>query len=135
LFSNLDLLSGKQKERPLFYKSTSFNDGANSINLGNGVELMKQGGVIKIGNQSAKVNQFIVTQYGAKGVLHKNVQKLDPKANIFVIFMKNYNQFLVLDKRLFNSLYVQLFVLEDYNKELFEPVIMTPLAKVYKLKK
>ncbi|MEA1915999.1 MAG: STT3 domain-containing protein, partial [Campylobacterota bacterium] len=48
LFSNLDLLSGKQKERPLFYKSTSFNDGATSINLGNGVELMKQGGVIKI---------------------------------------------------------------------------------------
>jgi undecaprenyl-diphosphooligosaccharide--protein glycosyltransferase len=31
-------------------------------------------------------------------------------------------------------LYFQLFVLENYDKELFEPTILTPLAKIYKLK-
>ncbi|NOQ29863.1 MAG: peptide transporter [Helicobacteraceae bacterium] len=135
LFSNLDLLSGKAKKRPLFFKSTSFNDNGVSINLGNGIEILKQGGKIKIGNQETQMNKFVVTEYDAKGVLHKNVQTINPSSPVSVIFMKNYNQFLVLDKRLYNSLYIQLFVLENYDKELFEPVIMTPLAKVYKLKK
>ena len=48
--------------------------------------------------------------------------------------MSNYRQFLVVENSVYNSLYFQLFVLEDYDKELFEPTILTPLAKVYKLK-
>jgi len=51
-----------------------------------------------------------------------------------VIFMKNYNTFLVLDSEVFNSTYIQMFVLENYDKKLFEPVILNPQAKVYKLK-
>jgi hypothetical protein len=49
--------------------------------------------------------------------------------------MKNYHQILVLDKRMYNSTFVQMFVLEKYDKDLFEPVIMTPLVKVFKLKR
>jgi len=134
LFSNLNLLSGEQKQQPLFFISTSFKDTANSIKLGRGVEIMKQGGIIKIGSKTTNINQLVATEYDAKGILHKTIQNIDPNASIFVIFMKNYNQFLVLDKRLYNSLYIQLFVLENEDKELFEPVILSPLAKVYKLK-
>ncbi|MDF1875193.1 peptide transporter [Sulfurimonas sp. SAG-AH-194-I05] len=134
LFSNLDLLTGKQKKRPLFFVSKSFTEDTTSIKLGNGVQVMKQGGKIKIGNQLVNLNQFIVTEYDSKGVLHKNIQNIDPTSQVFVIFMKNYNQFLVLDRRLYNSLFIQLFVLENANKDLFEPVILSPLAKVYKLK-
>ncbi|WP_455756633.1 STT3 domain-containing protein [Sulfurimonas sp.] len=135
LFSNLDLLTGKQKQQPLFFVAKSFNETATSINLGNGIEILKQGGKIKTGNQLANINQFIITEYDEKGILHKNIQQADPNSPIFVIFMKNYNQFLVLDKRLYNSLYIQLFVLENADKDLFEPIILSPLAKVYKLKK
>ena len=134
LFSNLDLLSGKAKQRPMFFKSSPFKEDEKSIKLRNGIEILKQGAKIKIGNQVMQMNQFVVTQYDGKGVLHKNIQKMNPSSPIFVIFMKNYNQFLILDKRLFNSLYIQLFVLENADKELFEPVILSPLAKVYKLK-
>jgi dolichyl-diphosphooligosaccharide--protein glycosyltransferase/undecaprenyl-diphosphooligosaccharide--protein glycosyltransferase len=48
--------------------------------------------------------------------------------------MSNYNTFLVLDEKTYNSLYIQLMVLEEYDKMLFEEVILTPQAKVYKLK-
>ena len=48
--------------------------------------------------------------------------------------MPNYRQFLVVDDSVYNSTYIQLFVFENYDKNLFEPVIMTPLAKIYKLK-
>jgi len=48
--------------------------------------------------------------------------------------MKSYNRFLVLDKKMFNSTYIQLYVLENYDKDLYEPIILSPFAKVYKLK-
>ena len=48
--------------------------------------------------------------------------------------MQNYGQFLVVDEKTYNSTYFQLFVLESYDKSLFEPTILTPLVKVYKLK-
>jgi len=134
MFSNLDLISGTQYRKPLFYKSSSVQDTGKSLNLGNGVEVLKQGGQVKFGNQTVNINQFVATEYDTKGVLHKHVQTIDPGSPIYVIFMKNYNQFLVLDKRLFESMYIQLFVLENYDKDLYEPVIMSPLAKVYKLK-
>ena len=62
------------------------------------------------------------------------IQNINPNANLNVIFMKNYHQFLVVDNKTYSSTYFQLFVLENYDKSLFEPVILTPLTKVYKLK-
>ena len=59
---------------------------------------------------------------------------MDKNSPINVIYMKSYNKFLVLDKKMFNSLYIQLFVLENYDNKLFEPVILNPLSKIYKLK-
>lgn len=69
-----------------------------------------------------------------KGVLRKNVQTVDRNSNISVIYMKNYHKFLVVDAKTLNSTYIQLFVLENYNKSLFEPVVLDPQVKVYKLK-
>ena len=48
--------------------------------------------------------------------------------------MQNYGQFLLVEDSVYNSTYFQLFVLENYDKSLFEPIILTPLAKVYKLR-
>ena len=36
---------------------------------------------------------------------------------------------------MFNSTAIQLFVMEEYDKELFEPVIIRPEAKIYRLKR
>ena len=134
MFSNLDLVSGKQGLRPFFYVSKSFNDTGSTINLGNNIVLHKQGGKLQIGNQTVPLKNFAVTEYDTKGILQKKIQKLNPNAKVSVIYMKNYNQFLVLDNRMYESTYIQLFALENYDKDLFEPVILSPLAKVYKLK-
>jgi len=67
---------------------------------------------------------FVDTQ---KELLHKD-------ANISIIFMRSYNTFLMLDNDMLNSLYIQLFVFENYNKKLFTPVILNLIAKVFKLK-
>jgi dolichyl-diphosphooligosaccharide--protein glycosyltransferase/undecaprenyl-diphosphooligosaccharide--protein glycosyltransferase len=48
--------------------------------------------------------------------------------------MRSYNTILVLDRDMFNSTYIQLFVFENYDKNLFEPVVLEPNAKIFKLK-
>jgi len=55
-------------------------------------------------------------------------------ANFYIVYMKSYNTFLVLDEAMLNSTYIQLFVFENYDKSLFEPVILDPSSKVFKLK-
>ena len=48
--------------------------------------------------------------------------------------MASYGTILIVDDKTYDSLYIQLMVLENYDPDLFEPVILTPYAKVYKLK-
>ena len=134
LFSNIDLMTGMKYNRPLFYISHRFKDDGKNIDLGNHIKILKTKGMVQLGNKKVRINHFAVTYYNRKGKLEKKVQTIDPNSPINIIYMKNYHQFLVLDNRLYNSTYIQLFVLEDYDKELFKPVILTPLAKVYKLK-
>jgi dolichyl-diphosphooligosaccharide--protein glycosyltransferase/undecaprenyl-diphosphooligosaccharide--protein glycosyltransferase len=134
LFSNLDLMTGKKKAAPFFYQSKRFKDSGNVINLGNGIKIIKNKGQIQIGRQVLPINNFAVTAYDNRGILRKQVQTINRTSPISVIYMKSYNTFLVLDKKMYDSLFIQLFVLENYDKNLFEPIILNPLAKVYKLK-
>lgn len=134
LFSNLDLTTGAKKTRPLFFLSRNFQETKQGLNLGSGVRLHNSRGQVQIGKDFININNFIVTEYDKSGVLRKSIQTIDSSSSIHVIFMKNYNTFLVLDNNMFNSTYIQLFALENYNKELFEPVSLNPLVKVYKLK-
>jgi len=133
-FSNIDLMNGEQKTKPFLFTSKNFKDLGNIVDLGRNVKILKDQGVIQIGNQQTKINNFIITQYDQKGVLQKQLQQGDPNAPVHVIYMKNYNQFVVVDTQLLNSVFIQLFVLENHNGEFFEPVILNPWTKVYKLK-
>jgi len=134
LFSNIDLMSGKQAKQPFFYLTRNIEDRGSKIQLGNNIFLDKKTFNLTLGNQTISIRRFVQTGYTKDLKLHKNVQFLDKTSNMNVIYMSNYNIMLLLDEKTYNSLYIQLMVLENYNKNLFEPVILTPDAKVYKLK-
>ncbi len=134
LFSNLDLTTGEKKKRPLFFLSRNFKENSDGINLGSGVYLHNQKGQIQIAKQFLNINNFIVTAYDEQGILKTQVQTLDRNSSINVIYMKNYNTFLVLDNNMYNSTYIQMFVLENFDKLLYEATILSPHSKVYKLK-
>ena len=134
LFSNIDLMTGIKGKQPFFYKSTNFKENAEFIDLGRGIKIEKKTSQIIVGKQKVAINKFAKTFYDNKGKLQKREQTINPTSNLNVIFMSNYKQFLVVENSIYNSLYFQLFVLENYDKKLFEPTILTPLAKVYKLK-
>ncbi len=133
-FSNIDLMSGNKTKAPFLYMSRSFKDTGETIKLGRGISIDKKTQTVQIGQNKVPMRRFVRTYYDKTMKLRKDEQILDFSSPISVIYMSNYGTFLVLDEEAYNSLYIQLFVLENYNKNLFDKVITTPKAKVYKLK-
>ena len=127
-------MDGTKGRQSHFYRTTKFKKTKNMIDLQNGIKFYKQDGYVEMGGRKLKVNNFVETQYDSKGKLKTKIQSINTEGQVNVIYMKNYHTFLVLNDKLFNSTYIQLFVLENYNQKLFEPIILTPRSKVYKLK-
>jgi dolichyl-diphosphooligosaccharide--protein glycosyltransferase/undecaprenyl-diphosphooligosaccharide--protein glycosyltransferase len=48
--------------------------------------------------------------------------------------MASYGRFLIVDDYFLKSMYIQMFVFENYDKTLFEPIVIDPMTKIYKLK-
>ena len=135
VFSNLNLMSGEKKRSPLFFVSRNFKDSNEAIYFDNGIKLDKRTSELYLGSQKVKLGQFVITTYNNRGKLQVNSQLIDMSSPISMVYMKNYNTFLILDSEMYNSTFIQMFVLENYDKELFEALIMTPQAKVYRLKR
>jgi len=134
MFSNLNLMDGKRGNSPFFYKSNFFKDNGKTIDLGRGIKIDKVKGILKIGNKDVPMKRFVKTNYDSKMNLKTNIQTLPNANGLSVILMKNYQMVLVLDEKTYNSLYIQLMVLEKYDKNLFEKIDANPYAKLYKLK-
>ncbi len=133
-FSDIDLMNGKTNRRPFMYQTNRFKDSKDILNLSNGVLFNKKTGMLKIGNQEVPVKEFLMTAYDKNKKLIRQRQRIHKNANMYLVFMRSYNTFLVLDESMLNSTYIQLFVFENYDKNLFEPVILDPSAKIFKLK-
>ncbi|MDX1807913.1 MAG: STT3 domain-containing protein [Sulfurospirillaceae bacterium] len=133
-FSDMDLMNGKIIRKYFFYQTNKFQDSQDVLNLGDNILFYKKRGILKVGNQETPVKDLYVTAYEKDGKLHKQKQTLHAEGNISIIFLRSYHTFLVLDDSMLHSLYIQLFVLENYDKSLFQPVILNPMAKIYKLK-
>ena len=133
LFSNLDLTGKTAPKQPFFYSTRSIQDTGQTLELGQGVSIQKATSTLKIGTQNAPIKSFYEVGYNAKHELHINKQSFASEG-LNVIFMASYGQFLVLDDYYFNSMYIQMFVFDNYDKTLFEPVITSDMTKIYKLK-
>ena len=133
-FSNLDLMNGEKRKNPFFFISRDFKETQTTIELGRGVSLNKQNSMLTIGKQKVGVRRVINTFYDKNMKLQKNIQATNFSAQLSLIYMSDYKTFLVVDEKTYNSLYIQLMVLEEYDENLFEKVILSPHAKVYKLK-
>ncbi len=135
LFSNLDLKTGTKGKQPFFYKADRFKDEKGILYLGQGLALEKATSILHIGESKTPLKRFVTVGYNQKQKLEKNIQELNPNGEISLIFMQSYGSFLLLDESMYHSLFIQMFVLENYDKSLFEPLIITPYAKVFKLKR
>ncbi len=134
MFSNIDLNTGEPISSPFFYSTQRFQDSATVLQLGNGVALLKNEGKVQIGDQRVPLGEFIKVSYNQNGKLNIQKQTVTPMSRLSIIYMEAYQRFIVLDSEYLNSTFIQMYVFENYDKELFEPVILDPLVKIYKLK-
>ncbi|EDZ62411.1 oligosaccharyl transferase [Sulfurimonas gotlandica GD1] len=134
VFSNINLMNGEKGKDPFFFISRNFKETKETIELGNGILFNKLDNSLSLNNQTVALRRVIQTFYDKNMKLQKNIKLSDFTASLNLIFMADYKTFLVVDEKTYNSLYIQLMVLEDYDKNLFEKVITNPHAKVYKLK-
>jgi len=135
LFSNLDLHSGQEKRKLFFYKGRVLGNENGVLNLGRGILFDTKKNVISFGkNQQTQIKYFIITQMDKSGKSQAKSQLINKNSQISIIYMKNYNVLLVVNDAMLESTYIRLFVMEDYDKKLFEPMIIDPLTKIYKLK-
>jgi dolichyl-diphosphooligosaccharide--protein glycosyltransferase/undecaprenyl-diphosphooligosaccharide--protein glycosyltransferase len=137
VFSTIDLKTGKKKGH-FFIQSNGFKQQQNILLLNAEIkkkriklDLAKR--AVVLGKQLIPIKIFAITQYDKKGKLHKLIQKVSNQG-INIIIMKSYGKILLMDDFYFNSAYIQLFVFENRGG-LFEPVILDPSVKVYKVKK
>ncbi|WP_456382033.1 STT3 domain-containing protein [Hydrogenimonas sp.] len=134
VFSNLDLETGERYRRNVFFKMAEFRDSPEEIRFAGNVRLDKRSGLLYLGGRKTALRRFVVTGLDRDGHNLTQSREMDPNATLSLIFMKSYNMFLLVDEKMYRSLYVQLFVLGRYDPDLFEPVESDPWVRVYRLK-
>jgi len=134
LFSNIDLTTGEPNSTPFFYSTQQFRDEGNVLNLGNSISLLKHEGKIQIGSQTIPLREFITVGYNQQNKLMIKKQPGSNMSPLTLIYLESYQRFILLDNEYLNSIYIQMFVFENYDHALFEPVIIDPMVKIYKLK-
>lgn len=134
-FGNLNLMTGQKERNIAFYPTRAVSQQGTNIIFANGISFNTQTGKLKIGQQEANVYRFDISQYqsNARSKVDSNLMHIN--GNYCVVYLKSYNDFVIMDRQTYESSYVQMFMLEKYNKELFELVISSPYSKIYKLKR
>lgn len=134
VFGNLDLTTGEAERKISFYPTHAVSNKEGVIAFGNGITFDTKKGEITLGQQKKQVKNFIVTQNTKQGKVQLQSQLYHADGEYAIVYMKSYGTFVVMDSETFNSTYVQMFMLEKYDKNLFELVVSSPYSKIYKLK-
>ena len=135
VFGNLDLTTGKPERKIIFYPTIATRNNNGVLTFSNGIGFDTQSGELIFGKQRAPVRYFMITKTKKNGETSVQAQQYHPTGDYIVIYMKSYGQFVIMDIDTFNSMYVQMFIMGKYDKNLFELVISSPYSKIYRLKK
>ena len=118
----------------VIFKSNNFSDDGKVIHLGSNITLNKQNMSLNIGKNKVNIKRFVDVRYDEKMRNIVSIKPVNSNGPVTLIYMRSYKTFLLLDEKTYNSMYIQLMLLEQYNHKLYEKVISNPYAKIYKLK-
>lgn len=134
-FSRLDLTSGAEYDNVLFYIGAPYAIKSEGVDIGGGFIMSNDASKLIYNGEIVPINTYFETSYDEKDKLVVKPYKIDSSAKVYVVYMKDYRRFLIIDENALNSTYIQLFVFENFDKELFEPVVLNGAVKIYKLLK
>ena len=135
VFGNLNLKTGKALRNIAFYPTRPAQQQGSVVMLQNGIVFDSAKGILKIGQKTVKVYKFDQAVLDNKGTTQVNSTLMHLDGEMAVVYLKSYGQMIVMDKETYNSAYVQMFMLGNYDKNLFELVVSSPYSKIYRVKK
>ena len=136
VFGNIDLLTGDRLRDSIYYSSyvrRVKKDG--KIELSNGLVFDQKKGLLYFGQRSFEVKNFLVTQNLKNGDIKVIPKIYHQEGGFVVIYMKSYRKLLVMDSDTFRANYIQMGILGNYDKDLFELVVKSPYGRIYKIKR
>jgi len=135
VFGNLNLKTGHKKRNIVFYPTHLAKQNGSQVMFANGIIFDMARGILKIGKQMQKVYKFDVVVFQSNGKSMKQSELKHIDGNYVVVFLKSYGTFVIMDRKTYESAYVQMFMLDNYDKNLFELVVSSPYSKIFKIKK
>ena len=135
VFGNLNLKTGRKERNFIFYPSTPLKQNGSQVVLQNGIVFDSSKGTISLGKSLQKVYHFDQVSLGENSIPNVQTSLMHLDGTFCVVYLKSYNKIVVMDRETYKSTYVQMFMLGNYDKNLFELVISSPYSKIYKLKK
>jgi len=143
VFGNINLKTGAT-QRKIYFTPVSVAQQANGkVLFSNGTVYDSVNGTVEVivkendryVKKRKKVYRFDVVNYGKDGKTHVQSKLYSMSGEYCIVFLQSYGQVIVMDRQTYESAYVQMFMLEKYNKDLFELVISSPYSKIYRVKK
>jgi dolichyl-diphosphooligosaccharide--protein glycosyltransferase/undecaprenyl-diphosphooligosaccharide--protein glycosyltransferase len=130
IFSAINLKTGKVR-MPFIISTQVLSAAPTRLVFRNGM-YMDVRGLLHFKRDLIPINTLYVGDYiKNKYIVAK--QTFNPQSNIYVIWYKPLNKVLIIDKKLLDSTFVQLFFFQHYDKKLFKPVILNPFVKIYQI--
>jgi dolichyl-diphosphooligosaccharide--protein glycosyltransferase/undecaprenyl-diphosphooligosaccharide--protein glycosyltransferase len=135
VFGNLYLTTGKPLRKMVFYPTSIAGNKNGMLQLRNGIVFDTTKGELIFGKETQSVKYFIATTNQKNGQITLQTQIYHPDGEYAVVYMKSYGRIIVMDMETFQSMYVQMFILGKYDKRFFEPVVLSPYTRIYRLKR
>lgn len=136
-FSKIDLHTGNINKPFIFSPALALAKQNGAFILSNGMQISEDFTQILINDKAFNINSFI--EFSSIKDRYYDDKVLDENGLFYVFYLKENlalpMQFIIMDKSMFNSAFVQMFFFENYDKNLFELIINDKNAKIYKLKR
>ncbi|BCD62557.1 dolichyl-diphosphooligosaccharide---protein glycosyltransferase [Nitratiruptor sp. YY08-26] len=130
-FSQRNLNTGEVYRREFYYKNRIMQKG-NKLYIGQLIVDLQRATVL-IGNQQVPIKSVYIVGIDRSGKSHYKEQKIRDKG-INLIINKSFGEALLADDMYLHSTFFQMYLFDKYDPELFEPVIISPWMKIYRIK-
>jgi len=135
VFGNLNLKTGRKERNIIFYPTVATQQSGTKVFFQNGIVFDSANGSLKLGKNEHKVYRFDQVKLEGKAMpkVESGLMHLD--GNFCIVNLQSYNKVIIMDRATYNSAYVQMFMLGNYDKKLFELVVSSAYSKIYRVKK
>jgi dolichyl-diphosphooligosaccharide--protein glycosyltransferase/undecaprenyl-diphosphooligosaccharide--protein glycosyltransferase len=135
VFGNLNLKTGKKQRNIIFYPTVATQQSGTKVFFQNGIVFDSANGSLKLGKSEQKVYRFDQVKLESNAIPKVESGLLHLDGNFCIVNLQSYNKVVIMDKETYNSAYVQMFMLGNYDKNLFELVVSSAYSKIYRVKK